>query len=348
MSRRRGIDLLCVWLLLTVVSGCRAHQLLHDQDQFRQTLMNLYTNQIMDNLIRASQGLPIIQVDYTAVTGTITQEAAAGIGGSQTFDATRQFAIPPVAHTLTRRLSQAFNYTANAKQTNQMGVEAKPLLGDAKVYNAYLNFVFTRSDTGELVPTGKLIQSCDPPPPGAAHVIRRVDKTYYWIPIEFKYNFLELAMITTSRVGPFPAPTAFEAVIKEVFKQAVPSIPGKTSYRLVLKFDRKLFNDSGTLEVPVKNRPYKFSVVPYHGEVPKIPAPQGDETEFLSIAYSPFDPDGPGLDVDELVSEIINKTATLHLDHSSPKPNSVEDILGSMRMQTQQIIYNQLRQGTGP
>ena len=73
MRLMRRMTLLLPLLLVMGGAGCRSTQLAQDQDQFRARLLDLYTNQIMDNLVRADQGLPIIQVDYTKITGTITQ-----------------------------------------------------------------------------------------------------------------------------------------------------------------------------------------------------------------------------------------------------------------------------------
>ena len=64
--------------------GCRSQQLACDQDQFRSRILELYTNQIMDNLVRVDQGLPIVQMDYTNITGTVTQNATAGFSNTQT------------------------------------------------------------------------------------------------------------------------------------------------------------------------------------------------------------------------------------------------------------------------
>jgi len=49
----------CGILLLT---GCRARQLCQDQDRIRCCVLDLYTNQIMDNLVRLHQCLPIVQM----------------------------------------------------------------------------------------------------------------------------------------------------------------------------------------------------------------------------------------------------------------------------------------------
>src|SRR4051794_21243067 len=91
-------------LCLLAGAGCRSQQLAHDQDQFRGVLLDLYTNQIMDNLVRTKNGLPIIQLDYTNVAGQITQNASGSFLNTQTTENTRALALPA----LTRALSHAF------------------------------------------------------------------------------------------------------------------------------------------------------------------------------------------------------------------------------------------------
>jgi len=52
-----------VWALIITSSicwmtGCTAVQAVRDQDVIRARLLDLYTSQIMDNLVRARNGLP--------------------------------------------------------------------------------------------------------------------------------------------------------------------------------------------------------------------------------------------------------------------------------------------------
>ena len=49
-------------------------------------MLDLYTNQIMDNLVRLHQCLPIVQMEYTNITGTVSQESTYGVSGSRTSD----------------------------------------------------------------------------------------------------------------------------------------------------------------------------------------------------------------------------------------------------------------------
>lgn len=68
-----------LYLCLPALTGCAAHQIQNDNEKIRATLLNLYTNQVMDNLVRASNGLPIIQLDYTNASATVTVENTASL-----------------------------------------------------------------------------------------------------------------------------------------------------------------------------------------------------------------------------------------------------------------------------
>ena len=82
MKRSPWAVALCCVLL---ASGCATRQLCGDEEKMRCCLLQLYTDQLMDNLIRASNGLPIIQLDYTDLTGTVTVEGTVNYSGNPQF-----------------------------------------------------------------------------------------------------------------------------------------------------------------------------------------------------------------------------------------------------------------------
>src|SRR5947207_11499819 len=63
-------------------AGCATAELHADQDKIRCALLDLYTNQIIDNLIRASNGMPIIQLDYTNAQASITVKETGSLSDS--------------------------------------------------------------------------------------------------------------------------------------------------------------------------------------------------------------------------------------------------------------------------
>src|SRR4051794_7369925 len=89
-------------MLLGGSFACRSTQLASDQDHIRGAVMELHTNQIMDNLIRYRQGLPILHLDYVHMTGTVTDTASGALGGSQTTVRNRSLQAPVTALAMSR------------------------------------------------------------------------------------------------------------------------------------------------------------------------------------------------------------------------------------------------------
>jgi hypothetical protein len=168
-------------VLLAFLPGCRAEQLESDQDRFRSALLQLETNQIMDNVVRAYNGLPIVHMDYSSITGTVSQTPSGQISGSTQTTA-------PVTNMIA--------YMLGFSQTNQLTVTANPVVDKPDVYAAYLDFV------GK---PGRLVVSPTPPPPETAHIVRCFNGSYYWVPLEYRIDFLEMALKTSVMRG---APTA--------------------------------------------------------------------------------------------------------------------------------------------
>ena len=247
--------------------GCRAEQLASDQDQFRGRLLDLYTNQIMDNLVRTDQGLPIVQLDFSKITGTITQNGMATFTNTQTTVNTKVLVIPTVVRTLTHAFTNAAAFSPSAYQTSVLTVTADPVLNNNEVYNAYLEFVDPDKKPNRLMKTH------DEPPPDAVlcGLTRRCGDLYYWIPAEFKADFLRLALVTTVMRGqPLTFPDKFDnsvaATALEFSKDG--------HHRLAIQFNKKMKNGTGTLTADINGETQDFPLSMYvdPGTTPPSPA----------------------------------------------------------------------------
>ncbi len=167
----RIFTLLCL-ASMALATGCRARQLQHDQDSIRVAIMNMYSNQIMDNLIRAHQGYPFVQVDYTSVTGQITQESNGELHGESP--------------------ASLWTFGLGASQNNQLSINAAPVLDNDEVYHSYLRFARDPD---------KFIVTKTPPPPGAAHVSACCNRMYYWVPVDQADAYQRLALSVTVTRG---------------------------------------------------------------------------------------------------------------------------------------------------
>ncbi|HEY6206749.1 MAG TPA: hypothetical protein VIW21_11345 [Chthoniobacterales bacterium] len=169
-------------LTILLLAGCAAldtHQAKLDQKQLREVLMDYTDDQILDNLIRASNGLAIVHFDLNTITATVTSKFTPTIGGGRTVadvntrtpthstattdqltganTTTTAPSNQTVANTVTRTVvttasvvgglvetvTKPFTYNMMAERDNAIGVEVDPLLDEPDVYAAYVKFLNT-------------------------------------------------------------------------------------------------------------------------------------------------------------------------------------------------------------
>jgi hypothetical protein len=359
---------------LAVMGGCRSQQLGYDQNQFRQVLLEMQEDQLMDNLIRAKNRMPLLHLDYTNITGTVTHSGTASVGGGPVGTRTTTF-VKPTATTaggsLVRVASQAFTYGVNASQISQLTVTANPIVDNSGVYLAYLNFVER---------PGRLLQSCDPPPPGAAHIVRQSGKEFYWVPVEYRNEFLEIALRTNGvRTDPSDAAAFYEANITGAIDTTIVPKPKKgvilNDSMVTITFgitdvspkDDGLPNDSGWMTAVVKGSEVRFKLVESlpidlppaeqakYKDKSKGEYKNGSSTRVLKIRYI-YDQTGPPklrTDKDDLWSApfepgavteaLANREVRVELDHYKPTAPALIDTLGSIRTQAELLRLNQLQ-----
>jgi hypothetical protein len=307
-------------LIALLLPGCAVPELRNDHDQIRCALLELYTNQIVDNLIRASNGLPIIQVDYTNAQGTVTiQETGMLSGAKSTTYATAVSVVKTFMGSLT------------GQNTNQVTLVGTPVTNHNEVYSAYLEF---------LTLPGSLLVSDTLPPTECVHLLRKCDGKYYWIPIEYRREFLRLALLTTAQRGQslLPPDEFFSVAAQRVEGE----IEGPRGTRLVtIVLDKAIPNDTGyfTLgstegEKTTEVREYDFN------KYTDARGFQPDPTDRLTIKLLPDEIDA--------FKNLLPKPATVLLNHRRPKPPNTDDLLQRANIQLQQIQFNQMRQATGP
>ena len=196
--------IICIFCLVISSGGCVVHELASDQDQIRQTLLDLYTDQVMDNLVRASKGMPIIQLDYTNATGTLTMQESGTIGDSQATTHSNLLAIPAKTVGLTKTLLNTAMGITGFQHTNQVAVTATPVTTSNGVYDAYLQF---------LTLPGSLEVSTQKPPDCVVQICRKYGNLYYAVPVEYRFQFLRLSLVTTAQRGqPLAPPDSFFTV----------------------------------------------------------------------------------------------------------------------------------------
>jgi hypothetical protein len=305
----------------------------------RTVLLDLYTDQVMDNLIRTSNGMPIVQLDYSDITGTVTQSSNASYGGEQTLGTDRN----DVGLIVLRSFSNMFNYGIGGSNENQLTISANPVLNNNEVYNAYLEF---------LAKPERLVMSCEPPPPGAAHIVRCVpqscghglkhskEKLYYWVPAEYGTDFFRLSMVTTVQRGqPLSTPEFFENTIED----AIVSTPegDKKHTRLTLVFEKSLPNDNGLMRVPMGDTTLTLRLSRFTTKVDGEEVPSGKMTTQLWILLP--QKEVPELTAEKLRPMLLGKKVRIDLDNYRPTLTTTEDLFKSVRRNVNLIRLNQIR-----
>jgi hypothetical protein len=307
---------LTAFLAATICPGCAVWQAHRDQDQIRSALLDLYTNQIMDNLARASKGLPIIQLDYTNAQGMITAQGTANFSDT---------------NTVTRPAVTTFMASLGLQNTNQVTLSATPVTTSNEVYDAYIEF---------LTIPGSLIVSQAPPPPHAAHICRQYGNSYYWVPVEFAGDFFKLSLLTTAQRGQrlLPADAFFQVTIVDV-REPMPDPQNRAEATLVtIVLDKTIPNDNGYIEIADDKKEKRRDFNEYETLQPDGSTFQPSDTNRFRLALA-------NSEVNEFRGFLAGgKTARIYLQHRRPEAPNTDDLLQRANFQLHQINQNLVRQ----
>jgi hypothetical protein len=277
--------------------GCAVHQAHKDHDLIRNTLLELYTNQIMDNVIRTANGMPIIQLDYTNAAAQVTITNSLGGSDNQVTTASNVFALPAASLQATRTIVTTLMGNISNMNTNQISITAVPVTTSNEVYDAYIRFLDAEKHPGILQ------VSHERPPPGTAHICRKCDGKYYWIPIVYRKEFFELALATTAQRGTvLQAPDSFFTVTLNPTPQEIdnPTFPGSGK---VLIFDigkQTIPIDLGYLVLDSDKAGTQFKI---QAVVPATAAGSPSPSTATTLhVYVPNEPKNLRLDKDEKLS----------------------------------------------
>jgi hypothetical protein len=324
----RAITALLGISALLFAQGCAIHQTQYDQDKIRCTLNTLYENQIIDNLIRAANGLPFTQIDYSNATSTVTVLQTGDIGTTQDAVRTRELSLPMKALTLTKELTNHIGWGIHGENSNQIALTANPVLNNNEVYDAYLQF---------LANPGSLVVSEDPPAPERAHVCRKWHGKYYWVPIEYRFLYLRLALITTAQRGKrLQPPDDFFAVSVQEILHTEEGERGTSL--LTVRITAPVTNDTGRIEFVVDGKTARYPVT----QLPSVNGVRPDSDTAIRIAFDPRANDGAISSVQDFQAR-LPIDGKLFLEHSHPEPPDTDTLLQSLRFQLEQIRLNQLR-----
>lgn len=328
---------------LTSLGGCRAHQLQQDQDAIRVAVMDMYTNQIMDNLVRAHNGYPFVQMQYKSITGTVGHNGSVGASMADVG-------------------SRLMNISLGGRQSNQLTVTANPVVDNDAVYLAYVDFV--RPEAGNFFST------CDPPPCGAAHISVCCGNMHYWVPADRKHEFLRLSLATSvmSKGGGIRIPENFTTTVVELSdpknaKSLVLGVgkieadkkaetmkgPKKQSFTLKVRFQDYLPANSGTMTAKVDGQKYTFNlkrIVPTSNRLTSEPgaASQHAPTNQFLFTWTYGEATDEGevyISPAQLNEALKEQTVLVKIDNHRPGFGTTGDVLEALQHEMQLFRLNQ-------
>lgn len=272
----------CSWCTLAAIgafllSGCLARQVARDGKSFRQALLDMYTDQVMDNLVRARENLPFVQVAYSNLVVQDTDTLHADGSTGQTAETNGALNIAgEIMTTAARNFQRTFSVAGSAERAMQMSFNADPVTNQNDIYEAYLAFA---NDPTFLIVSHKK-------PHFPVHIMRKCGHKYYWVPAEAGSAFLELVLKTTFMRGPETAPpSAYEVTIT-----AIPEIKKEDgNIYATLEFDKPVPNGNATMVVVLEDgrkirQPLRRLLEKRKGDEP--PPPLGRPTVQLKAAWN--------------------------------------------------------------
>lgn len=187
-------------LCVLLSSGCLARQVGADGRNFRQSLLDMYTDQAMDNLIRAYDNHPFIQLAYRNLTITDTQKSKANIGNE--YDPTTNKTIVQATTALIAR-SQQFTdhlmFGGNLETDRQMQFTADPVVGKSETYDYYRAFAQDPD----------LFNVSDKEPPFPVYLKKKHGDRWYYVSCEHGGVFQQLVLRTALMLGQETPPPVF-------------------------------------------------------------------------------------------------------------------------------------------
>ena len=242
---------LAITALAITTSGCFLHQVANDGVNFRQSLLDMYTDQIMDNLIRASQNRPFAQLSYRSLIVTDFQMEKLSV--SDEADPTHSHTLAATTGALLtsmRSFTDKVVFGVNGERDRTMEFTSDPVTGQNDVYEDYLAFA---SD-----PT--LFRVSHQEPRCGFHIKKKCGDRWYWVPADAGGVFLQLALKTTfmrgaetpppfswdatiasmepgwgSNAGPHPEPSQYNYTF--TFQDSVPNDNALTGFHMIVELD---------------------------------------------------------------------------------------------------------------
>jgi hypothetical protein len=315
-------------LFLVLSSGCLARQVGNDGVDLRAAVLNMYTDQALDNLIRARNNLPFVQLSYSKLQVNNDNKLKAMMtGGAANFTyghtVTPTAASPLARFTTLVMFAGAFPFSATDTGDRSLTFHADPITDQNFIYEEYLQFANTE---------GQFIDS-DCPPAGPVHCMRKCGNRWYWVPLEARDAFLALVLKTAFGDDPAGPTIYWDTTIASVVPIPIPGASGN-SRTYAVTFNDAVPYDNGVMFVTLKNG-CKFELAVQ--EAP-LPPPSGQPASPVPMVTKVYTQSSEPLD--GLEGAAVRLFLTSHPNtKSKPAPTqNIQNTLDAIRVnQTRNI-----------
>jgi len=261
------------WLIaaLPMFSGCYRAEVRNDGNQARRALLDMYTDQAMDNLILAYENLPFVQLNYHDLLVQATDQYTGTFTNAQTFGANRSLTFINLAASAMRTVGTAFSFGGTAQRQDLISFKADPVTDQDDIYVRYLKFARNRDS----------FQVLDHQPNFKVHLMRKHNGCYYYVPCEAAEKFMDLILVTTLQRGFNAAQSSYAVTIKGA--QGDPSVDLVTA---TITFNSQVPNGDGLLLLTLAGGRTVTLQVGLVGKGPDNKAGEGDPIDHLIAQWS--------------------------------------------------------------
>lgn len=306
------LDRVCWLMVISLCVGCQSERMALQGISFRDAVMDIYTDQILNNLIRAKNDQLFVQLRLTHLT--VEEDDTASLGGSfgDTTSDTRNLAMAAASTaTHNRNVVGTFSISPRIERKGTLSFDADPLVDRDDIYEAIIAFAKNEET---------FRSQCDPPPPEDVHqgTQRYYRGQYYWVPSTASNAFMKLA-ISASFGGPQVVKGYYEVTIKEVLIDK--RIP-------FFVFNVAVPNDDGSIVISTPGTT-KFESVELYALDPSMGGIKpGEKTTKLVAALIP-----PLPTLEELQKKFKDKSGRIYLStyHPEAPTNELKENIDNIR-----------------
>jgi hypothetical protein len=281
----------------------------------RLALLEMYTDQAMDNLIRAHCGMPFVQMAYSDLLVQNYDSLTASASDVASREGVRNTGPLGQLVSLARTFSNQFTVIGSGRLDKTISFKANPITDRNDIYALYLAFANDPS----------LFCQTDKEPPCPVHIMKKCNGKYWWVPQDAGASFQQLVLQTSflRPVDPAPPQTWWDVKVVSVTRKTkedwVTPVPENAlgQFFYLVTFDRKVRNGDGRLEVAlasgraVRVGILHVSILPPKGGKPAEAIGEGDEVDTLQAFWVPNE-------LSLAADELMNRPAKLFLNNYPP------------------------------